>query len=104
MAENVRLGLTSGPSGLFKSSSELYDPHSIDYFIPDSICKRGFELWPDITESDGYMFYSSFFVPLYEIFICYGHEDFNDKNEDEGSINTSLAFEKLSKETENAYT
>ena len=51
-----------------------------------------------------HQFRSPFFVPLYEIFICYGHEDYNEKNEDEGSINTSMAFEKLSKETENAYT
>ena len=72
MAENVRLGLTSGPSGLSKSSSELYDLHSIDYFTPDSICKRGFELWPDYTESDGYMFYSSFFVVIAAINLTAG--------------------------------
>ena len=61
---------------------------------------------PDVEEDPKHylhQFSSPFFMPLYEIFICYGHEDYNDKNEDEGSINTSVNFEKVSRETENAY-
>ena len=58
----------------------------------------------DLEDTKQYLhqFQSDFFKPLYEIFICYGHEDYNTKNEDEGSVNTSVAFDRTSRQTENA--